>query len=86
MKNSSENRHLLLQHARTRLYYVRNSDWTSDPAQARDFVTTHAAVLYSRTHGLSDAQLVVHFHRPELHDLVLPLSWNHQPTEACLMA
>lgn len=86
MKNASENRHLLLQHARTRLYYVRNSDWTSDPAQARDFVTTQAAVLYSRARGLSDAQLVVHFHRPELHDLVLPLSWNHQPTEACLMA
>lgn len=85
MKNVSENRHLLLQHSRTRLYYVRDGNWTSDPAQARDFVTTQAAVLYSRAHALGDAQIVVHFHRPELHDLVLPLAWS-QPTEACLTA
>lgn len=85
MTNASENRRVLLQHSRTRLYYVRNGDWTSDPAESRDFVTTQAAVLYSRAHGLGDAQLVVHFHRPELHDLVLPLSWN-QPAVACLPA
>jgi hypothetical protein len=85
MKNASENRHLLLQHSRTRLYFVRDGDWTSDPAKARDFVTTQAAVLYSRAHGLGDAQIVVHFHRPELHDLVLPLSWS-QPAEAFMTA
>ena len=44
-----------------------------------------AAVLYSRAHGLSDAQIVVHFHRPELHDLVMPLSWG-QPAEAFMTA
>jgi hypothetical protein len=73
MNNASENRHILLQHRRTHMYFVRNADWTSDPACARDFVTMQAALVFSRSHGMADAQLVVHFDRPGLHDLVLPL-------------
>jgi hypothetical protein len=74
MKTSTEKRHILLQHGRTRMFYVRNGDWTSDPARARDFVTAQAALAYAMTRGLADAHLVVHFDRPNLHDLVLPLN------------
>jgi hypothetical protein len=76
MKTSPERRHILLQHRRTRMFYIRNGDWTSDPARARDFVSTQAAGLYARARGMSDIQAVVHFHRPDLHDLVLPLNYD----------
>jgi hypothetical protein len=42
------------------MFYVRDGDWTRDPARACDFVTTHAAVLYSRARGLGEAE-PVHF-------------------------
>ncbi|HEY0550565.1 MAG TPA: hypothetical protein VGF13_13255 [Verrucomicrobiae bacterium] len=60
MNSVSENAHVLLQHARTRMFYVRNGDWTRDPAQACDFVTSQAAVLYSRARGMAEAE-PVHF-------------------------
>jgi len=60
MNSVSENAHVLLQHAHTRMFYVRDGDWTRDPARACDFVTTHAAVLYSRARGLAEAA-PVHF-------------------------
>lgn len=60
MKSVSENAHVLLQHARTRMFYVRDGDWTRDPAQARDFGTTQAAFIYSRALGMAEAE-PVHF-------------------------
>lgn len=84
MNTASENRLVLLQHARTRLFYVRDGDWTSDPARARDFVTTQAAVLYSHSRAVTDTQLVIHFSRPELRDVVIPTSTLafHAPLDA----
>ena len=58
MNSVSENAHVLLQHSRTRMFYVRDGDWTRDPAQARDFFTTQAAVLYSRALGMAEAEPV----------------------------
>ena len=54
------------------MFYVRDGDWTRDPARACDFVTTHAAVLYSRARGLAEAA-PVHF---------LPYDAAHQQREA----
>ncbi len=88
MNTASENRHILLQHSRTHLFYVRDCDWTSDPARARDFVLTQVAILYSHSQGLSDARPVNYFPRPTVHDLVLASS-GHEPrleTPACLPA
>lgn len=86
MKTASDKRHILLQHGRTRMFYVRNGDWTSDPMRARDFVTAQAAIAYSHAHSLRDAHLVVHFDRPDLHDLVLPLSPEQTPRPVTLAA
>ena len=75
MNTAAENRHILLQHSRTRLFYVRDGDWTNDPARAHDFVLTQAAALYSRSQGLSDARPVTYFHRPAtVHDFLLSSS------------
>jgi hypothetical protein len=60
MNSVSENAHVLLQHARTRMFYVRDGDWTRDPSQARDFGTTQAAFIYSRALGMAEAE-AVHF-------------------------
>lgn len=68
MNSVSENAHVLLQHARTRMFHVRDGDWTRDPAQARDFVTTQAAILYSRVRGMAEAE-PVHY---------LPYDASHQ--------
>ena len=72
MKTDSENRHILLQHSRTQMYYVREGNWTSDPARAHDFVLTQAAMLYSRSQGLSDARPVTYFHRPAAQKFLWP--------------
>jgi hypothetical protein len=60
MNSLAEKRHVLLQDSRTRMFYIRNGDWTRDPAHARNFVTTQAAEMYSRTWGMSEAE-PVHF-------------------------
>ncbi len=50
------------------MFYVRDADWTTDPAQAYDFATPQAAFIYARTWGMADAE-PVHF---------LPYDASHQ--------
>lgn len=52
---------ILLQHARTRLYFRGLGDWTSTPQDAFDFQHSQKAIDFAHKNGLTGVQIAVKF-------------------------
>jgi hypothetical protein len=63
---------ILLQHARTRLYFRGLGDWTANPQEAFDFQHSQRAIDFAHQNGLSGVQIAVKFFDCQF-DEVFPL-------------
>ena len=63
---------ILLQHARTRLYFRGLGDWTASPHEAFDFQHSQRATDFAHKNGLSGVQIAVKFFDCQF-DEVFPL-------------
>jgi hypothetical protein len=63
---------ILLQHARTRLYFKGLGDWTANPLEAFDFKHLERAIKFARSNNLSGVQIAVKFLDRET-DKVVPM-------------
>jgi hypothetical protein len=63
---------ILLQHARTQLYFKGLGDWTANPYDAFDFQHSQRAIDLARDHGLTGVQIAVRFNDSEF-DEIAPL-------------
>ena len=61
---------ILLQHARTLLYFKGLGAWTSSPVEALDFQHSQRAIDFARRHGLVGVQIAVKFSDGETDELV----------------
>ena len=52
---------ILLQHARTQLYFRGLGDWTANPFEAFDFQHSQKAIDFAREHNLAGVQIAVKF-------------------------
>ena len=52
---------ILLQHARTRLYFRALGDWTANHHDAFDFQHSQKAIDFASQHGLGGVQIAVKF-------------------------
>jgi hypothetical protein len=52
---------ILLQHARTGLYFRGLGNWTANPFDALDFQHSQRAIDFARQHQLSGVQIAVRF-------------------------
>jgi hypothetical protein len=52
---------ILLQHARTQLYFRGLGDWTANPFEAFDFQHSKRATDFAHQNGLSGVQIAVRF-------------------------
>jgi hypothetical protein len=52
---------ILLQHARTQLYFRGLGDWTANPFEAFDFQHSRRATDFAHQNGLSGVQIAVRF-------------------------
>jgi hypothetical protein len=52
---------ILLQHARTRLYFRGLGDWTANTQDAFDFQHSQRATEFANRHGLAGVQIAVRF-------------------------
>ena len=52
---------ILLQHARTRLYFRGLGDWTANPSEAFDFQHSRRATDFAHQNGLSGVQIAIRF-------------------------
>ena len=52
---------ILLQHARTRLYFRGLGDWTANPHEAFDFQHSGRAADFAHQNGLHGVQIAVKF-------------------------
>ena len=64
---------ILLQHARTRLYFRGLGDWTANPFDAFDFQHSRRATDFAHENGLSGVQIAVRFF-DSASDEVFPLT------------
>ncbi len=63
---------ILLQHARTQLYFKGLGDWTANPYDAFDFQHSQRAIDLARDQGLTGVQIAVRFSDSEF-DEIAPL-------------
>ena len=63
---------ILLQHARTRLYFRGMGDWTASPHEAFDFQHSQRAIEFARQNSLGGVQIAVKFIDSQF-DEVFPL-------------
>ena len=63
---------ILLQHARTGLYFRGLGDWTASPHDAYDFQHSQKATEFAHRHSLSGVQIAVKFIDSQF-DEVFPL-------------
>ncbi len=63
---------ILLQHARTQLYFRGLGDWTANPYDAFDFQHSQKAIDLAHDHGLTGVQIAVRFNDAEF-DEIAPL-------------
>ena len=52
---------ILLQHARTQLYFRGLGDWTANPFEAFDFQHSQKAIDFAREHKMAGVQIAVKF-------------------------
>jgi hypothetical protein len=52
---------ILLQHARTQLYFRGLGDWTANPFEAFDFQHSQKAIDFAQEHGIGGVQIAVKF-------------------------
>ena len=52
---------ILLQHARTQLYFRGLGDWTANPFEAFDFQHSQKAIDFAREHNIPGVQIAVKF-------------------------
>jgi hypothetical protein len=52
---------ILLQHARTGLYFRALGDWTANSAEAFDFQHSQRAIDFAHKHAISGVQIAVTF-------------------------
>jgi hypothetical protein len=62
---------ILLQQRDSGLYFEAPESWTSDAAEAMDFVSSSAALDYCASNKLVGVQIVLKFEE-EKHEIVLP--------------
>ena len=65
---------VLVKSSATRQFVAENGTWTSDPSQARDFVTSSNAVLFCSLHALHDSELIL---MTPYQELGLPWQYSH---------
>jgi len=63
---------ILLQHARTGLYFRGLGDWTASTQDALDFQHSQRAIDFAHQHGLGGVQIAVRFIDSEF-DEIFPL-------------
>jgi hypothetical protein len=63
---------ILLQQIETGFYFKDAGDWTRDPAEAMDFISSTKAIDFCATHAISGVQLVLKFEEQHC-DIVLPM-------------
>lgn len=68
---------ILIQQKNTGLYIKDLGAWTSNAADANDFLSSTKALAFCATHKISDVQLVLKFDA-EHYDIVLPTSVGRQ--------
>ena len=61
---------ILLQHARTLLYFKGLGAWTSSPFEALDFQHSQRAIDFARRHGIVGVRIAVEFMDGESADVV----------------
>jgi hypothetical protein len=66
---------ILLQQKETGSYLQETGVWTSNPAQAMDFLSSTHALEYCITHRISGVQLVLKFEEQH-YDIVLPMVFD----------
>jgi hypothetical protein len=52
---------ILLQHARTQLYFRGLGDWTANPFEAFDFQHSQKAIDFAHEHNIAGVQIAVKF-------------------------
>ena len=62
---------ILVQSNDTLSFYKGIDEWTSDPDEAIDFISSTVADQICKEHGLSNVRMVVKFDRPGAHDVFL---------------
>ena len=63
---------ILLQQKDTGLYVKDVGDWTREPGEAMDFVSSTKAIDFCVANKIAEVQLVLKFEE-QLHDIVLPM-------------
>jgi hypothetical protein len=69
---------ILLQHARTQLYFRGLGDWTANPFEAFDFEHSQKAIDFAREHHIAGVQIAVKFIDSQF-DEIFPLPPPLQP-------
>ena len=63
---------ILLQEKATSLYFKDVGNWTPEPAEAMDFLSSTKAIDFCVANKIAGVQLVLNF-EDQLHDIVLPM-------------
>jgi len=61
---------ILLQNARTKMFFRYGSVWASNPEMAYDFRTAQAVFDFVQKENLQEVQLVVRLHNPVRYEVV----------------
>ena len=72
---------ILLQHARTQLYFRGLGDWTANSHDAFDFQHSQKAIDFARDHGVNGVQIAVKFIDSQF-DEIFPLPIAPAPVAA----
>lgn len=51
--------------SKTGAYFQSPDGWTTDPALARDFISSHRAEVYAEEHGLNELDIYLDFGNEE---------------------
>lgn len=68
---------ILLQHKQSGLYFKDIESWVRSGSEAKDFVSSTAAIDFCVVNKLSDVHLVLKFEEQK-YDIVLPMERPHE--------
>jgi len=71
---------ILLQHKQTGLYFKDIESWVRSGSEAKDFVSSTAAIDFCVANKLNDVHLVLKFEEQQ-YDIVLPMDAPHDYRE-----
>ena len=72
---------ILLQQKDSGLYFKELGGWTSDAAEANDFLSSTRAIDFCLAHRLTGVHLVLKFDE-QLYDIVLPMVGERRSTHS----